>query len=46
MEHRRQFHSLHIFIFIKVIWAHCNVHYVTFQATPFNITEIMLDIFL
>ena len=30
MEHRSTFHSLHIFMFIKVICAHCNVLYVTF----------------
>ena len=26
----RTFYFLHVFMFIKVIWAHCNVIYVTF----------------
>ena len=30
-------------MFIKVIWAHFNVIYVTFQATTFKITEILLN---
>ena len=42
----RAFYSLHIFMFIKVIWVYCNVIYVTFYATPFKITEILLNNFL
>ena len=32
-------------MFIKVEWVHCNVTYVTFNATPFKITEILLNNF-
>ena len=46
MYHIRTFHSLHIFMFIKVNWAHCNVIYVTFLTTFFKITEILLNNFL
>ena len=45
MEHRRTFHSLHMFMFKQIVWAHCNVLNVTFLATPFNITEIMFNNF-
>ena len=40
MEYRSTFHSLRVFMFIKAMWAHCNVLYVTFEATPFKITEL------
>ena len=46
MQSVRTCYSLHILKFLKVVWFHYNVIYVTFLIKPLKIIDILLKSFI